>query len=108
MKNDATGLANEQTPRLFIVFWLYSAHDGAVYKNLSRPAHIKAGTYKGRHMENHTKDHPSVKNQTERQLKKLLEQKASHTQDKITHLRTVNALDKGRIQSALRQWMKKD
>ncbi len=59
-------------------------------------------------MENHTKDHPSVKNQTERQLKKLLEQKASHTQDKIMHLRTVNALDKGRIQSALRQWMKKD
>ena len=50
---------------------------------------------------------PPKKDLVGTQIKKIMESEAKNLDDKIAHLRTVHSLDKGRIESALSQLMKK-
>jgi len=49
---------------------------------------------------------PLEKDRQAEQIKSLMDKQAHHLEDKIAHLRTIHHLDKGRIETALSQWMK--
>ena len=49
---------------------------------------------------------PLEKDRQAEQIKALMDKDAQQLEDKIANLRTINHLDKKRIDSALSQWMK--